>query len=98
MKKNKKAYENMPWLVVIFALLLIFFVIYAAGFFDFWGKGLGTLNDQVQFGGDADNDGVINGRDKCPCDPGEIENDGCRLGHDSMDNENRDCLEKDAFS
>lgn len=82
----------MMWIVVIFALLLIFFIIFGGGWSLIFGKGLDALDDQISFTGDKDNDGVINGRDKCPCDPGEIENDGCRLGQDSG---SKECLKEE---
>lgn len=100
-KKNKKSAENVIWTVVVIALLLLFLLIYTGVWKNLFGKGISGINEQFDSAGDADNDGVINIADKCPCPPkgvGSIENNGCPSGYkitgEKKDTEDRSCLQK----
>lgn len=98
--KSKKAAEGMMWTVIVIVLLLLFLLIYSGAWSKLFGKGTSSLKEQFSSAGDADNDGVINVADKCPCPGGEgdIENDGCPAGYKitstNTGKESRACLSK----
>ena len=96
--KYKKGAEGTIWMVVIIVILLLFLAIYTGVFTKLFGKGASGINDQFGSAGDPDNDNVINLVDKCPCQSGEQDNEGCPSGHKILGNgqgyEGRDCLKK----
>lgn len=98
--KSKKSAEGMMRTVIVMVLLLLFLLIYSGAWNKLFGKSTSSLKDQFSSAGDADNDGVINAADKCPCPDGEgdIENDGCPSGYKvtntNAGKESRACLSK----
>ena len=78
-------------LAMIVATLLVVFV--ASGLFTkLFGQSAKGVSNQIDSAGDFDNDGVINLQDKCPCDGGFIENDGCKSNNPTDEQKKRDCL------
>ena len=93
--KNKKGAEGIVWTVAIIALLLFFLLIYSGVWTKLFGKEASSLSTQIDKdlgpSGDYDKDGVINIVDKCPCQAGDANNDGCPY---TNKNEDRSCLTK----
>src|SRR3989338_3331452 len=79
--KNKRASESTIWLVVVIALLLLFFLIYSGVLGKLYNKAFSGTSKQIDSTNDDDNDGVANFVDKCPTIPGDVPNDGCPLGY-----------------
>lgn len=79
--KNKKASESTIWLVVVIALLLLFFLIYSGVLGKLYNKVFSGTSKQIDSTNDDDNDGVANFVDKCPTIPGEVTNNGCPFGY-----------------
>lgn len=80
------------------ALAILIFVILVALYIRLFG-GLGTSSKQAA--GNIDNydgDAVINIVDKCPCNSGDIKNDGCPLNYKITGNnqgmEDKSCLSR----
>lgn len=98
-EKSKKSATEIIMMVALLALSLLFLLVYSGVFTKLFGKGTSDLREQFSAAGDADNDGVINVADNCPC-PGQgfgiIENDGCPAGYkinnDGKGKEDRACL------
>ena len=80
--KNKKASESTIWLVVVIALLLLFFLIYSGVLGKLFNKVFTGTNQQIDSTKDDDNDGVANFMDKCPRTPpgAVVDQSGCQLG------------------
>lgn len=89
--KSKKAAEGIMWTVVVIALLLLFLLIYSGVWSKLFGKSASSLSEQIGSADDYDKDGVINIVDKCPCQAGDPNNDGCPY---TNRNEDRLCLTK----
>jgi len=79
--KNKNASESTIWLVVVIALLLLFFLIYSGVLGKLYNKVFSGASKQIDSTNDDDNDGVANFVDKCPTTPGDVSNNGCLLGY-----------------
>ncbi len=104
--KNKKSLEIISGPVIVLIALAFFLIIYLAIITGFFGKGASGLNERFNSAGDADNDGVINVADKCPCPPktagekrlDDMENSGCPYGYkidkSKKEYEDRWCFEK----
>ena len=80
--KNKKAYEPIIGLVVVIALLLLFFLVYSGVLGKLYNKAFSGTSKQIDSTNDDDNDGVANFIDKCPTIPGELPNNGCPFGYE----------------
>ncbi|HLC60954.1 MAG TPA: hypothetical protein VJJ52_06010 [Candidatus Nanoarchaeia archaeon] len=80
--KNKRASESTIWLVVVIALLLLFFLIYSGVLGKLYNKIFSGTSKQIDSTNDDDNDGVANFMDKCPgTDTGEpADQSGCSSG------------------
>ena len=75
--KNKKAVElSMNVIIIVVILLIVAFSVIAV-FGKLFGKEARQIEGQIDALGDSDNDGISNFFDKCPCDIGESEFDGC---------------------
>ncbi len=95
--KSKKAAEGIMWMIITIVLLLIFLFVYSGAWTKLFGAGISEIKGQTSEygpGGDYDGDGVINLADKCPCQAGEIENNGCNSGYKPKENEDKTCLIK----
>ena len=100
--KSKKGADWVIQLVVILAILIFFFVVYNIFLYGGLRQGALNLDEQFSLAGDADNDGVTNGQDKCPCprtgDIDDIQNEGCPTGYKitetNLGKEDRSCLIK----
>ena len=94
--KSKKAAGPVIWIVMTMALLLIFFFVYSGTVFKLYNKLFSGTDEQIESARDADKDNVANFADKCPCQPGDIGNNGCPIGYkitgSNSGEENRDCL------
>jgi len=92
--KFKKGAEGMIWTIIIIALLGLFLIVYSGAWTKLFGKSASNLNEQVDKdkgpAGDFDKDGLINAADKCPCQAGDANNDGCQI---NSRNEDRSCLQ-----
>lgn len=73
--KNKKS--GVPFYLILFLLAAFFFLVMALLFPSMIGKSVGEVNDLLSSTKDYDNDGIANFFDKCPCDVGEEDFDGC---------------------
>lgn len=80
--KNKKASDLTIGLVVVIALLLLFFLIYSGVLGKLYNKVFSGTSKQIDSTNDDDNDGVANFVDKCPTIPGEVTNNGCPFGYE----------------
>ncbi|MEK6892279.1 MAG: hypothetical protein AABX25_03780 [Nanoarchaeota archaeon] len=80
--KNKNASESTIWLVVVIALLLLFFLIYSGVLGKLYNKVFSGTSNQIDSTNDDDNDGVANFMDKCPgTGAGEpVDQFGCSSG------------------
>ena len=92
--KSKKGFSELIWLLAAIALVLVFLAVYGGGIFKFYNKVFSNTNTQINSAADADNDGVANFADKCPCKSGSIENNGCPPGYTPSGNEDKKCLVK----
>ena len=81
MVNSKKGAEGIIWTVVVIAALLIFLLIYMGVWSRLFGKSTSGLNEQIDMTGDKDQDNVMNRFDKCPCNTGDAENEGCPIGY-----------------
>ena len=94
-KNTKKGMSNVELLAVI-ALTLLFIFIVGAMYKNLFAKTAGAANEQISSLGDFENDGIKNFADKCPCEEGVVENDGCPSGYRITDSnegkERQDCL------
>ena len=94
--KNKKAI--LPLRVLIVAIILAFTAFIVLGWFaDFWAKGAGELKKRLPVEYD-DEDDIPYIFDKCPCEKGVEENQGCPEGKEipktqEQIKEARECLE-----
>ena len=78
--KQIKAYTSMH--VVITLVFLVFaFVILLYIFNNFIKQEKGEIEDSLGGSRDYDNDGIVDYFDKCPCDGGAEEDDGCDDAH-----------------
>lgn len=76
--KGKKGVELPLNTVVVAIIVLIVVVVVIFAFTKLFNKGTGGLGEQIDALGDEDGDNIANMFDKCPCDPGEKEFDGCK--------------------
>jgi hypothetical protein len=90
--KNKKSAGQVIWLVVIMAFLLIFLLVYSGALGKLFGNLFTGANQQAEGVDDKDGDGIANFIDKCPCNSGDIDNNGCSIGHKITGDEDRSCL------
>jgi len=60
-------------------LIIVTILVVSGGFTTLWAKGTGNLKQQGNIE-NPDNDDVMTIFDKCPCDYGEEENQGCPEG------------------
>ena len=87
--KNKKAVEI--HFLIMLVIGIIVFVVLAIMMPDLLRKG----GEDTEGFFDEDSDGVINSLDKCACDFGEKENNGCPPGKDGYtDEETKKCKEQ----
>jgi len=91
LQKSKKGASQTFALITTIVLLLFFLVIWLFFSSDALGKGFKIFDDQNNLNKDHDNDGIATRFDKCPCERGEQENNGCKLGYDPSDNEDDSC-------
>lgn len=78
--KNKKGAEPIIWLVVVIALLLLFFLIYSGVLGKLYNKAFTGTSKQIDGTNDDDNDGIANFMDKCPGTSGkDVDSSGCPL-------------------
>ena len=93
--KNTKGMSNVELLATI-ALTLLFIFVVGAIYKNLYSKSAGEISEKISSAGDFENDGVANFADKCPCESGVIENDGCPSGYRITDTgsgkESKDCL------
>jgi len=75
--KNKKGVEMVPAIIITFIIVLVVLVVMVFIFRTYIGKETDVLQEQLDSFGDEDKDGIRNFLDKCPCDCGVNENDGC---------------------
>ena len=80
LKNSKRGIELSMNAIIIIAILLIVMVVVIAMFSKLLGKEAGQIEDQISSVGDEDNDNVVNMFDKCPCQAGDSDNDGCPIG------------------
>lgn len=84
--KNKKAVEiHFLIMLVIGVFVFIVLVIMVPNLLGKGGKETQGYLD------DFDSDGVVNSLDKCTCEPGEKDNDGCKSGYTDQQKEESDC-------
>ena len=87
--KNKGAVEM--YFLIMLVIGVIVFVVLAIMIPDLLRKG----GEDTEGFFDFDNDGVVNNLDKCVCDPGIEENEGCKEGQEYDTPAERDeCKEK----
>ena len=91
---NKKAAEGMIWVLIAIVLALVFLLVYSGVWTKLFGGGASAIGNQIDSAGDADGDNAINLADKCPCKPGDSENNGCPIGYTPNKNEDKSCLKK----
>ena len=77
--KNKKSY-TLTHVLITLAFLVIAFVILLYIFNTFIKQEKGEIEDSLGGSRDYDNDGIVDYFDKCPCDDGAEEDDGCPSG------------------
>ena len=78
--KNKKSYTLTNVLITL-TFLVIAFVILLYIFNTFIKQEKGEIDDSLGGSSDYDNDGIVDYFDKCPCDDGKEEDDGCDPAH-----------------
>ena len=77
--KNKKSY-TLTHVLITLVFLVIAFLILLYIFNNFIKQEKGEIEDSLGGSRDYDNDGIVDYFDKCPCDKGEEEEDGCPTG------------------
>ena len=99
--KSRKGYEKMFGILISLVLVMVLVAVYFSFFRGGLSRGTSNLNQQFDSAGDADNDGVINIADKCPCSSqglGVPDNEGCPADHkitnDGKGPEDRSCFIK----
>lgn len=74
--KNKKS-EIMIEQLIVFAIVVIVFVVVIGIYLNQFSKGGKETSDLVASTGHFDGDGIANYFDKCPCKDGNDDNEGC---------------------
>ena len=72
----KKADGQMWWIIIFAVLALLFFVMYSFGAFPIINEIFAGTKCNIK-NVDGDKDGVVDYFDKCPCQSGEISDNGC---------------------
>lgn len=98
MLNNKKSIELSLTVVVVAAILLITAVVLLGIFYGLIGKESKQAHGLI---GDDDGDGIMDMVDKCPCNAGSTEFEGCtsllfQKYKENPDSINRDCVTKKA--
>jgi hypothetical protein len=86
--KNKKSFITIELLIKlvagVFVLLVIILLVYNS-----LGKGKEETSDRITSSRDFDGDGSLDYFDKCPCDEGPEEDDGCPPGKKGYSDEEK---------
>ena len=81
-------------LAMIVATLIVLLVV-SGIFTKLFGRSAAGVGNQIDSAGDYDTDNIPNFQDKCPCDRGSIEFDGCNSNNPTdQQKNNRDCFPK----